>query len=66
MSIGSYDNNPLDALSALDDLLGLYPDDPGLLLMKLRWLDEVGRTSDRMEILERTCASPKCPGVFFA
>ncbi|MHC4615021.1 MAG: tetratricopeptide repeat protein [Planctomycetota bacterium] len=64
LSIARYDSNPVLGLESVERLLTLVPEDPVLLLLKLQYLDELGRRAERWEIYERVTASADCPGVF--
>lgn len=57
-SLAAYDDNPHDGLSAIDELLQLYPDDPSLLLLRLGCLRQLATRDDRLNWLEQVGKMP--------
>jgi tetratricopeptide (TPR) repeat protein len=51
-AVAAYDGNLVEALAAVDDMLALFPDTPGLLLSRLALLRSLGRREDRLALLE--------------
>ncbi|HSI86122.1 MAG TPA: tetratricopeptide repeat protein [Candidatus Methylacidiphilales bacterium] len=62
--MGRYDANPLEELDALEGLLKIAPEDGRLLLIKLRILGRLDRTSEQLELLRTQCAT-KTPNPVF-
>jgi len=54
----AYDDNPHEALAAVDGLLELYPGDPGLQLLRLASLRRLASRDDRVAWLARICERP--------
>lgn len=65
-ALASYDANTPALLIALERLLEIFPDDAGLLLSKINCLRELGRRTERLELLDLVTAKPACEPVFFA
>ncbi len=52
-ALASYDGNTPRLLACLDRLLGLFPEDENLALVRLGALRELARRQERLELLER-------------
>jgi tetratricopeptide (TPR) repeat protein len=57
-ALAAYDDNPHEALAAVDGLLELYPDDSGLQLSRLANLRRLASRDDRLTWLARICNQP--------
>jgi len=57
-ALAAYDDNPHDALAAIDELLQLYPDDQSLQLARLGSLRGLSTRDDRLAWLEQVCNRP--------
>lgn len=64
-ALAAYDDNPHDALAAIDELLQLYPDDQLLQLLRLGCLRGVSTRDDRLTWLARVCDSPSADALLW-
>jgi cellulose synthase operon protein C len=63
--IGVYDRNQTQILAVTEKLLVQYPDRPNLIIDKLRCLQELARSSERLELLESICDRPHAHPIFW-
>ena len=60
LSIGSYDENPVLILQAVERLLQQFPNEPLFSLTKLSCLRQIGRRAERCEVYEQLSREPDC------
>jgi tetratricopeptide (TPR) repeat protein len=60
-----YDSDYVQLLDAVEKLLGLFPNDPLLVLSKLGALRELARRDERLTILREVCADKKSDPIFW-
>ena len=63
-AVSAYDTNLIALNECFDQLLTKFPTDGNLLLGKFGILREIGRREDRLDFLDRVCASPEADPVF--
>ncbi len=64
-SLSSYDSDTSQSLVWIDELLKLFPTDPGLRLGKLSCLRVVGRRADRLQLLDAICNEKQVDPIFW-